>query len=69
MIVQELRLERFGHFADAALPLAPGLTLLYGPNEAGKSTLLAALRAFLFGFPRGAAFDFRFPSDSLAVAL
>jgi uncharacterized protein YhaN len=68
VIVRELRLERFGHFADAVLPLAPGLTLLYGPNEAGKSTLLAALRAFLFGFPRGAAFDFRWPSESLAVA-
>ncbi|HEX4462136.1 MAG TPA: AAA family ATPase, partial [Polyangia bacterium] len=68
MIIQDLRLERFGHFADAVLPLAPGLTLLYGPNEAGKSTLLEALRAFLFGFPRGQHFDFRFPSDSLAVA-
>jgi len=69
--IAELRLERFGHFADVTLPLdrgaATGLTLLYGANEAGKSTLLAALRAFLFGFPRGAAWDFRWPADTLAV--
>ena len=73
MKIGELRLERFGHFADVTLPLDPGadrpsgLTILYGPNEAGKSTLLAALRAFLFGFPRGAAWDFRWPADTLAV--
>ncbi|MGZ3442410.1 MAG: AAA family ATPase, partial [Polyangia bacterium] len=69
MKIDELKLERFGHFADVTLPLAQssGLTILYGANEAGKSTLLAALRAFLFGFPRGAAWDFRWPSDTLAV--
>ena len=67
MKISELKLERFGHFADVTLPLDSGLTLLYGANEAGKSTLLAALRAFLFGFPRGAAWDFRWPADTLAV--
>src|SRR3954468_22436513 len=69
MKLVELKLERFGHFADVTLPLdrGSGLTLLYGANEAGKSTLLAALRTFLFGFPRGAAWDFRWPSDTLAV--
>ena len=30
----------------------PGLNLLYGPNEAGKSTLLAFLRRMLFGFEK-----------------
>lgn len=68
MKITELKLERFGHFADVTLPLdGSGLTLLYGANEAGKSTLLAALRAFLFGFPRGAAWDFRWPSETLAI--
>ncbi|HEY2745720.1 MAG TPA: AAA family ATPase [Polyangia bacterium] len=72
MRISELRLERFGHFSDVTLPFdrgpgRSGLTLLHGANEAGKSTLLAALRAFLFGFPRGAAWDFRWPSETLAV--
>jgi uncharacterized protein YhaN len=31
--------------------LPDGLTLVYGPNEAGKTTLLAFLRGVLFGFP------------------
>ena len=69
MKIVGLKLERFGHFADVELPLdrGGGLTLLYGANEAGKSTVLAALRACLFGFPRGAAWDFRWPGDTLAV--
>ena len=33
--------------------LGPGLTVLHGPNEAGKSTLLDFLRGVLFGFPDG----------------
>ena len=32
--------------------LAQRVTVFYGPNEAGKSTLLAFIRAILFGFPR-----------------
>jgi len=68
MKIVGLKLERFGHFADVEVPLdRAGLTLLYGANEAGKSTVLAALRAFLFGFPRGAAWDFRWPADTLAI--
>jgi len=33
--------------------LPPGVTVLLGENEAGKSTLLAFVRAILFGFPDG----------------
>ncbi|AGC41485.1 hypothetical protein MYSTI_00126 [Myxococcus stipitatus DSM 14675] len=50
--IDTLRVRRFGHFSDYALELGPGLHLLYGPNEAGKSTLLAFLRAMLFGFEK-----------------
>lgn len=67
MKLVDLKLERFGHFGDATLALGDGLTLLHGANEAGKSTLLAALRALLFGFPRGAAYDLRWAADTLAV--
>ncbi|NTX37416.1 AAA family ATPase [Myxococcus sp. CA033] len=50
--IDTLRVRRFGHFSDLTLELGPGLHLLHGPNEAGKSTLLAFLRAVLFGFER-----------------
>jgi uncharacterized protein YhaN len=47
-----LRLERFGAFADRTLDgFTPGLNLLFGPNESGKTTLMMFLRATLFGFP------------------
>ncbi|HWL87583.1 MAG TPA: AAA family ATPase, partial [Polyangiaceae bacterium] len=52
-----LELERFRHFRDKSLVLArearaqgEGLSVVYGPNEAGKTTVLSAIRCFLFGF-------------------
>lgn len=41
--VGAVRLENVRAFASTVLPLAP-LTLVYGPNAAGKSTVLSALR-------------------------
>jgi uncharacterized protein YhaN len=50
---KNLRVGNFGVWRDRTLPvLGPGLNLLYGPNEAGKTTLLLFLRAMLFGFDR-----------------
>jgi len=51
MWLSRLRLEKFGGFADWPLDgLGPGLNLLFGPNESGKTTLMMFLRAMLFGF-------------------
>lgn len=52
MRIKSLRVDNFGHFSDFSLELKPGLNLFYGSNEAGKSTLLAFLRAILFGFEK-----------------
>jgi uncharacterized protein YhaN len=53
MRIEQLRVDRFGHIERADFgPLGPGLTVIHGPNEAGKSTLHAFVRAMLFGFPR-----------------
>ena len=41
----------FGKLDKARLTLAPGLNLIQGDNEAGKSTLSAFLRAMLYGVP------------------
>lgn len=47
-------IEGFGVFRDYEVNNLPaGLTVFAGPNEAGKSTLLAFLRGVLFGFPDG----------------
>ncbi|MBX9681410.1 MAG: AAA family ATPase [Gemmataceae bacterium] len=49
-----LDLKAFGPFDDSVLEFEPGvggLHFIYGPNEAGKSSLLRALQALLFGVP------------------
>jgi len=49
---QRLTLLGFGRFQGATFDLAPGFNLLYGPNEAGKSTLQAFLLGMLYGFKK-----------------
>jgi DNA repair exonuclease SbcCD ATPase subunit len=51
MIVSGVRLRRFKGFADWSGTLAPGLTVVRGPNEAGKSTLMEAIFEGLFRDP------------------
>lgn len=54
--VTRLRLRRFKRFADWQAGFAPGLTVVRGPNEAGKTTVMEALFEGLFGAPvRGEA--------------
>jgi uncharacterized protein YhaN len=54
MRIDRLELVAYGSFTDKSLNLsygASGLHLIYGDNEAGKSTSLRALIAWLFGIP------------------
>ena len=45
MRLHELHIEGFGHFRDHVVEaLDRKVTVLHGPNEAGKSTLLAFIR-------------------------
>lgn len=53
MRIQRLSLLAFGPFTDVELDLSRPdcVHLVYGPNEAGKSTTLRALAGLLFGIP------------------
>ena len=54
MRIHSLHIDGFGRFADRSFgPLERPVTVFYGPNEAGKSTLLEFVRRVLFGFPDG----------------
>jgi uncharacterized protein YhaN len=53
MRVERLIVSGFGKLAGRELELGPGLTVVHGPNESGKSTTHAALRASLFGLAAG----------------
>ena len=50
MKLRELNIEHFGVFSGQTLEFDPGFSLVFGPNEAGKSTLLQLIRELLFGF-------------------
>jgi len=53
MIIKNIHIDGFGIYHDFSLPthLEKGINILYGENEAGKSTLLQFLRYTLFGYP------------------
>ena len=47
MWIRRLEVTHCAGIADACVDLEPGLNVLHGPNELGKSTLAAAIRAAL----------------------
>lgn len=52
MKIRDLYIDGFGHFHDRHIgPFRSPIVVLHGPNEAGKTTLLAFIRTILFGFP------------------
>ncbi|MBW3539652.1 MAG: AAA family ATPase [Planctomycetes bacterium] len=51
MKITDIHIDRFGVWNDLHLELrSSGLSTFYGPNEAGKTTLLKFIRGVLFGF-------------------
>ena len=49
MRFESVKAHAFGPFRDETLELSPGMNVVYGPNEAGKSSWHAALYAGLCG--------------------
>ncbi|MGA1797628.1 AAA family ATPase [Sphingomonas sp. 4RDLI-65] len=70
MRFRRLLLERYGRFEDCTLDFrdgAPDLHIVYGNNEAGKSTTLAAVSDLLFGFGKRTPYNFLFDNAMLRV--
>lgn len=51
MRIEQLQIGGFGRLQQREIRLQAGVTVLYGRNEAGKSTTLQFIRAMLFGIP------------------
>ena len=51
MVIEKIEIESFGGLKDYTLEFSDGFNLLYGGNEAGKSTVCAFLHAMFYGFP------------------
>ena len=70
MRIDRLDLIAFGPFEGTSLDLSvgnEGLHIIYGPNEAGKSCALRALKALLFGIPDRTQDNFRHPYAKLQI--
>ena len=70
MRLQRLDLLRYGHFTDTHIELPTGpadFHILYGPNEAGKSTALSAIEDLLFGIPSPSPYNFLHDNTAMRV--
>jgi|GEM_PF-4164882 len=54
MRFNSVKMVGFKKFLDATIEFGPGLTIFYGPNESGKSTLHQAVITGLYGLSRKA---------------
>ncbi|MES1949510.1 hypothetical protein S4A8_01575 [Salinisphaera sp. S4-8] len=66
----QLDLLAYGHFTDRRLAFARGATdlqLVFGANEAGKSTARSAIGDFLFGFPTQTDLNFVHAYNALRI--
>ena len=73
MRLRRLDLTRFGHFTDQCIDLGPArpggsdFHIIYGPNEAGKTTLMEAYLRLIYGFPMRDGYGFKHPLNTLQV--
>ena len=73
MRLDRLDLTRYGRFTDVRLdfpppaPDAPDLHVIFGPNEAGKSTLFSAWLDLLYGVPMRSRYDFLHSGPTMQI--
>jgi uncharacterized protein YhaN len=60
MRIRSIHIAGFGVLRDQTIQLTSPLTLIYGANETGKTTLMGFIRAILFGFPNRSNFAERY---------
>lgn len=72
MRFRALHLTRFGCFTDQSVDFGPAsetpdFHIIYGDNEAGKSTLRNAITAFLYGIPARTEYNFLHDYKALQI--
>ncbi|GJE56441.1 AAA family ATPase [Methylobacterium thuringiense] len=73
MRLKRLDLTRYGKFTDHAIDFGervagvPDLHVVYGPNEAGKSTTLAAFLDLIFGIGGQSPYNFLHPYPTMRI--
>lgn len=56
MKIEEVTIEGYQSHVNSTFRLSPGLTVITGPSDAGKTAIIRALRWFAFNEPTGEAF-------------
>lgn len=70
MRLLDLNIENYGVYTARHFDFSgPGFRLIYGPNEAGKTTLLQLIREALFGFPHVSPYVFENHTGKLAATV
>ena len=72
MEIRQLNLAAFGPFTDRALAFdqeVGGLHIVYGPNEAGKSSALRGLKALLYNIDERTPDNYLHANDKLRIEL
>ncbi len=72
MRIRRLELLRYGHFSDATLDFSkpakgPDVHIVFGLNEAGKSTAKSAVEDLLFGIRRDSPYNFQYENKHLRI--
>ena len=52
MIIKRLTIKNFGKIHDRTMEFSPGINVLYGENESGKTTVHTFLKGMLYGIQR-----------------
>ena len=75
MRLNKLNLEYFGHFTNTVFDFGKSVDsngvdfhVIYGPNEAGKTTLKEGFLRLLYGFPRRDPYDYFHQRKNLRVS-
>ena len=70
MRLARLDLLRYGRFTDTSIELPRSeqdIHIVFGPNEAGKSTSLTAIEDLLFGIPERSPYNFLHSYEAMRV--
>src|SRR5213080_1578186 len=69
MRLTKLSLEKYGIFTGRAVPFSPDkrIHLVFGPNESGKTTGLAAVTDLLYGVEERTRFNFLHPNNDIRI--
>jgi uncharacterized protein YhaN len=73
MRLQKLGLRRYGKFTDGVIDFGerstgvPDLHIVYGPNEAGKSTAMSACMDLFYGIHHQSRFNFLHPYPTMRI--